>query len=147
MHASYLWNVFLLVVSASMQNRFVSSKALHSQFAHSCIPKVYGQLFLDLVLAVSIIEAYLCMIEARALDETKRMAAGTKKSYVCVAGHSCKPKVVQICSLVRLCLKINPPGNKLNYSFFSKHVRPHPHIRQSWIDSGTAHFSKRSVRP
>ena len=87
-HASYLWNVFLLVVSASMQNRFVSSKALHSQFAHSCIPKVYGQLFLDLVLAVSIIEAYLCMIEARALDETKRMAADTKKSYVCVCGRS-----------------------------------------------------------
>jgi hypothetical protein len=49
--------------------------------------------------------------------------------YVCVAGHSCKPKVVQICSLVCLCLKINPPGNKLNYSFFSKHVRPHPHIQ------------------
>ena len=87
-HASYLWNVFLLVVSASMQNRFVSSKALHSQFAHSCIPKVYGQLFLDLVLAVSIIEAYLCMIEARALDETKRMAADTKKRYVCVCGRS-----------------------------------------------------------
>ena len=83
-HANYLWNILLLVVSASMQNRFVSSKALHSQFAHSCIPKVYGQLFPDLVLAVSIIETYLCTIEAGALDGTKHMAADTRKNYVCM---------------------------------------------------------------
>ena len=36
-----------------------------------CIPKLSGQLFPDLVLAVSIIEACPCIIEAGALDETK----------------------------------------------------------------------------
>ena len=49
-----------------------------------CIPKLYGQLFPDLVLAVSSIEAYLCMIEAGALDETKHMAADARKNYVCM---------------------------------------------------------------
>ena len=59
----------------------------------------------------------------------------------------CVWQVTHANQVTSLLLNINPLGNKLNFSFFSKHVRPHPHIIQSWIDPGTAYFSPQNRAP